>query len=244
MVEEHFDILDMETGAFIRNNDEENVRLDSEANKIRDEFAKISKHKLLGRCMQELLELEIYILDNTERPKYELRVIGKSGEEVEKICKVSIDNFITDKNYAFHKYHNQLEREFSCVIGKGLNEATDESEFWCSTADRSMTLLGVQTYLFYIIKFNKNRLNTDLTFNEMRHPLIEDLRIEWELKFGKYFSMSKKINYNELFRRASAREHFLYYYQDDLNALSAMKYENQINRGSIISIRMYRDDIF
>ena len=244
MTEEIFDLFEKETGALSRSNDEEIAQLESKANQIRDEFAKISKHKQLGHSMQELLEVELFFLDDTEKPKYVLRVFGKARDEVEKISRKAVDNFIFNDHYAFHKYNDQLERELSRIIGKSLNELMPESEFWCSTADISMTVFGIQTYLFYIIKFDKNRLNNDITFNEKRHPLIEDLRIEWELKFGKYFSMSNKVNYNELFRRASAREHFLYYYQDDLNALSAMKYENEINRGSIITLNLHQDDSF
>lgn len=244
MAEEIFELIDMKTGAVIKNNDDEILQLDSEANKIRDEFAKISKHKLLGRSMQELLEVELFILDDTEKPEYELRVFGRGNEEVKEICKIAIDKFIVDKHYAFHKYHNQLKRELSRAIGEELNALMDKNEFWCSTAEESITGLGVQIFLFYVIKFDRNRLDNDVIFNTERHPLLEKIRIEWELEFGKFFNMHKKINYNELFRRASAREHFLYYYQDDFNALSAMKYENEINRGSIISIRMYRDDTF
>lgn len=243
-MEEILDLLDPETGAFKKNNDEEIVKLERKANQIRDEFAKISNYKLLGQSMQELLKVDLIILDDTENPKYKLRVFGKARKEVEKICRVTIDNFILDEHYAFHKYYNQLERELSCVIKKGLNESMDESAFWCSTADRSMTMFGAQMYLFFIIKFDKNKLNNSITFNKKRHPLIEELRIEWELEFGKFFNMDNKINYNELFRRASAREHFLYYYQDDLNALSAMKYENEINSGSIIALEVGREDSF
>lgn len=238
------DIFDHETGALIRDNDEEIVKLDREANLIRDEFDKISKHKQLRKSMQELLTAELFVLDNTDKPKYVLRVLGRMKDEVEKESKKAVDKFITDEHYAFHKYHNQLKRELSWVIGKGLNESMPESEFWCSTAEESITMLGVQSYLFYIIKFDKNRLNTCITFNKKRHPLIDDLRIEWEREFGKYFNMSKRINYNEMFRKASARENFLCYYQDDLNALSAMKYENEINRGSIIALKTNRDDLF
>ncbi|MCI5873544.1 MAG: DNA integrity scanning protein DisA nucleotide-binding domain protein [Roseburia sp.] len=244
MTEDILELFDKETGAISRDNEEEIAELNSKANEIRDEFAKISKHKQLGQSMQELLAVELYVLDDTDKPKYVLSVFGKVRDEVEKICRKAVDNFIFNENYAFHKYHDQLEREFSCVIGKSLNESIPESGFWCSTADISMTVLGVQTYLFYVIKFDRNRLNNSITFNKERHPLIEELRIEWELRFGKYFSMTKKINYNELFRRASARERFLYNYQDDLNALSAMKYENKINRGSIMALQLHRDDSY
>ena len=243
-MEEIANLIDIETGAIIVDNEEEIVRLDNKANQIRNEFAKLSKHKLLGQSMQELLQVELYILDDTEEPKYKLYVYGKARDAVEKICTRTIDAFINEKHYTFHNDHNQLEREFSHVIGKGLNESIDECEFWCSKADRSISLYGLRTYLFYIIKFDKNRLNSDINFNGKRHPFLDDLRIQWEIEFGKFFNMHKKINYNELFRRASAQEHFLYYFQDDLNALSAIKYENEINRGSIIALEMKREDCF
>ena len=244
MVEEILDPLDVETGVFVKDNKEQIEHLAGIANQIRDEFAKISKHKLLGQSIQEILEVELYILDNTEKPKYKLYVYGDARNEVEKICREVIDVFIEERHYAFHNFHDQLDWQFSHVIGDGLNESMVDCEFWCSIADRSMSFLGNPAYLFYVIKFDKHRLSTDITFDEKRHPLLDELRIEWEREFGKFFNMHKKINYNELFRRASARDHFLYFYQDDFNALSAMKYENEINRGSIISIRMYRDDIF
>jgi len=70
MVEEILDPLDVETGVFVKDNKEQIEHLAGIANQIRDEFAKISKHKLLGQSIQEILEVELYILDNTEKPKY------------------------------------------------------------------------------------------------------------------------------------------------------------------------------
>ena len=242
MVEDIFEFWDLKKGRSKQDEKEVLKSLEHKANQIKGEFAKISKHKYLGQCIEGFYEVKIYILDREDKPKYVLQVHGKKKREMNKVLKQAIDDFIKKKEYAHNKYYDQLKGSFSRVIRYELNETIKESEFWCSEAEEGVPIMEAhRVYTVYIIKFNRSKLNSEIIFDGSRHPYIDEIRREWEWKFN---SIEKKICYNELFRRASTREPFLYQHQEDFNALSAMKYENQINRGSIISLGINRDEVF
>lgn len=242
MAEDIFDNFDLKTGSFIWDEKEVLMNLERKAKQIKNEFAKISKQKSLGGCMDGLYEVNIYILDDENKPQYVLYVYGKKKAEMKKVIKKAIDKFIDNRQYAFNKEYGQLRESFSGTIRCELNETLKESEFWCSEAEETVTLMDAhKVYTIYVIKFDRSKLNNEISFDGNRHPYIEGVRNQWEWNYN---SIEKKICYNELFRRASKGVLFLYQYQEDFNALSAMKYENEINKGSLISLEMYRDDVF
>lgn len=240
-METDFNFVDNETCSIKRDNSDETPKLERILCRIKDEFAKISKHNSLGRCIEDVHEIEIHILDDEDEPKYVLKIYGKEQIIKEQIVKQAIDKFISAGHYVFYKHTSQLERQFPYEIGRLLNESEEKSEFWCSMAGRFASLIDSHDiFSFYVIKFNKNILDNSFAFGGNRHPFIDDIKREWEYRFGK--DIEGKINYNELFRRASVSENFLYNYQDHFNVLSTMKYENQVNKGSIISLAIHRDE--
>ena len=108
-----------------------------------------------------------------------------------------------------------------------------------------MTLSGKKSYNFVILHFDKAALDTNITYNGKRHPFLNNLKLEWS--FGKVNDIgSRKINYNELFRRAAEYvvNDFIYLYGDIFNTLSALKYESGVNCGSILALCTTRDISF
>lgn len=242
-MENIFELVDDEICSFERDNSTEIEKFERKFCQIKDEFAKISKQNNLGQSIEDVHEIEIHILNNEDEPQYALKIYGREHIINEQIVKQAMDKFINGRHYVLYKQTSQLERQFPYEIGRVLNESAKESEFWCSKAELLASLIdGHDIFSFYVIKFNKDILDNSFVFRGNRHPFIDDLKTEWEYRFGN--DIGGKINYNELFRRASTREKFLYNYQEDFNVLSTMKYENQVNKGSIISLVIYGNESF
>lgn len=238
-----FDLFDDETGALLKNNVEETKKIEKIFNQIKSELNKVSISDSFAGSLLDIIELEIVFLDDTDNPRFKMFVYGKCKDEVEKTCEETINKFIADKHYGFYKYVDQLEMMLPIIIKENLNKLSEQCEFWCARAYKAKTFMGdMDQYLIYMLKFNKEILDKEIVFGNKRHPFIDAMRMEWEREFGNFMKLNRKINYSELFRKASTSNHFLYQYQDQMNALSSIRYENRNNLGSIVSVCACKDD--
>jgi len=245
---ENIDILDFMDG--IPDKEFEKTKALEYYKKIRNEFKKLSNEDILGDNLNNVVLVNIIIdeecdYDRKKPPIYRMYVNGKSNIDIQEILDKAIYKFIEDGHYYFHYYCHQLQRELSEVIAKCLNDNNEKDEYWCKLLnDNSETLSGKKAYNFIILVFDKIALKTNVTYNGKRHPFLDALKTEWS--FGKVNDIdNRKINYNELFRRASYRgDYFVYLYADFFNALSALKYESGENYGSILAICVTNDKNF
>lgn len=240
----NIDILDFMDG--IPDKEFEETKALEYYKKIRNEFKKISNEDILGGNLNNVVLVNIIIdkecdCDRKKPPIYRMYVNGTSDIDIQEILDKAIYKFIEDGHY----YCHQLQRELSEAIAKCLNDNNEKDEYWCKLLyDNSETLSGKKAYNFIILVFDKIALEKNVTYNGKRHPFLDTLKVEWS--FGKVNDMdNKKINYNELFRRASYRgDYFVYLYADFFNALSALKYEGGENYGSILAICVTNDKNF
>ncbi len=245
---EDFDIFDFVDG--IPDKEAEKERAQEYYKKICNEFKKISKEDVLGYSLQAVYIADIIIdkecdCDQKLAPSYRLYTNGTNDKDLQAILDKAIRKFIKEGNYFFHYHCHQLEREFPRIIDEYLNYNNAKDEYWCKLLfDNSTTLSGKKSYNFIILHFDKVALETNITYKGKRHPFLDALKHEWA--FGKVNDIdSRKINYNELFRRAAYREnYFVYLYGDIFNALSALKYESGANYGSILALSGTKDKTF
>lgn len=239
---DNYDAVEMLTNDFYFDENYDQSKLIQIEKKIKNEFKKISKHDFLGQGIESVNEIKVYFLDDEDKPEYRFFVHGSNNDLILKIVRQALEEFINENHYAFHKYHEQLNFEIPSMVGRALNKFNENMWFWCSNITEVMTLSGYKGYIFNLIQFNKLYLEKECSFNGEIHPFINELEIEWRIKLNNFGN--QKICYNELYRRAAARDFFLYNYQEDMNALSAMKYENNINKGSFLALELHKNDSF
>lgn len=219
--------------------------------KIRRELKKISKEDILGYNLKAVDLVRIIIdkecdYDKQIPPSYRLYVNGTSDTDLQDILDKAICDFIEKGNYFFHYYCKQLQRELPNIIADSLNKNNEKDEYWCKLLyNNSRTVSGKRAYIFVVLCFNKIELEKNVTYNGKRHPYLDALKTEWS--FGKVNDIDdRKINYNELFRRASYsnKDRFVYLYADIFDALSELKYESEENYGSMIALCVTDDKDF
>lgn len=238
-MDKNFDIMTFDYQEDDQENEKKNqVREES----IREELGKISKRNHVGRNMNGLYTIIIYFDREAENPEYILHVYGKRKKEVFALVDAEIKEFIRD-GYTFHYHHKQLETEIPSIIRKCLNKEDAKEEFWCTYPRVGFTIFSNKIkYELFALEFNKKKLNSNMLFCDKRHPFLENVKIEWEYRFGN--NEDRTEYYNEMYRCASVRDEFLYHYESHINALSAMKYEGVINRGSILALKPQRESTF
>lgn len=212
---------------------------------VGNELKKLSKRDAFGRNLKAVYSVRIIIDEeygHESQPQYRVYVNGTSDKNLQELVDAAIKEFIEEGHYAFHYSYNQLDSQIPSVVQRYLNDNADTDEYWCRMLFKSMTLSGAPLYPLVVLCFDKAGLESSISYNGKRHPFLDSLEIEWS--FGKVNDIeNKKFSYNELFRRAATRsDHFIYLYEDVFNTLSALKYENELNVGSILSIRETREE--
>lgn len=231
-VDKSFDIMTFDYQEDDHENEKKNQMREAS---IREELGKISKRNHVGRNMNGLYTIIIYIDRKAENPEYILYVYGKRKKEVSALVDAEIKEFIRE-DYTFHYNRNQLKTEIPSIIRNCLNKGDAKEEFWCTYPRVSITMISNKIrYELFALEFNKKELDSYNVFCAKRHPFLENVKIEWEYRFGN--KEEKTVHYNEMYRCASVRDVFLNRYESHLNTLSAMKYEGVINKGSILALK-------
>lgn len=231
----------------IPDKDEEKKQAEKYYKTISNELRKISKADAFGSNLKAVYLVSLIIdveCDDKMHPNYKVYANGTSDMDLQELINSAIRMFVDEGHYAFHYSYDQLESELPSVIQDYLNDNINTDEYWCRLLFRSMTISGKPLYPFVVLCFDKIRLETNTSYDGKRHPFLESLKIEWS--FGKVNDIQNgKICYNELFRRAAtSSDSFVYLYEDAFNALSALKYENESNAGSILAITGMRKEKF
>ena len=214
---------------------------------IGSELKKLSKSNVIGRNMKSVYLVQV-IIDNEsdymKYPKYSVYANGTSNEDLQTLIDAAIREFIDKGEYAFHYNYDQLEQQIPIIIQRYLNKNTNTYEYWCRFLHKCMSISGNSIYPIAVLCFDKIALETSVLYDGKKHPFLESLENEWT--FGNVNDMTnKKFCYNELFRRAATRsDYFIYLYEDIFNALSALKYENESNKGSILALSGTRKQNF
>lgn len=232
------EMLDLFEG--IPNKDEEKKRAQEYYKTIGRELKKLSKTDAFGQNLKAVYLVSLIIdeeCDDKTHPNYSVYANGTSDQDLQVLIDVAIRQFVDEGHYNFHYYYHQLKRQLPSVIADYLNDNTNMQEYWCRLLYEGMTASAKTTYYFVVLCFDKIGLETNTSYDGKRHPFLDSLKIEWS--FGKVNDIDKrKICYNELYRRAaSTSEQFVYWYEDIFNTLSAMKYESESNKGSILALR-------
>ena len=201
--------------------------------KIYEELKKIA----IESCFISYNRVYIYIDEKVEgdgASAYILHVYGKEKEILFGILDDTIKTFVK-KNYEFYNGTDQLESQVRYIVSESLNSGDKLEEYWCSTSPKLTTIFSEKhKFEMEILVFNKEKLNRFI-FEDKRHQFIDYVRREWENSIRHDNSIN--INYDEIFRHAvSTSTRFLYFHIGKINALSALKYENATNYGSILSI--------
>ena len=239
------ELLNMIEG--IQNKNEEKKKAQEYYKIIGREFKKLSRSDAFNRNFKAVYLVKIIIdegCDTKTPPEYNVYVSSTGDEDLQALIDAAMRRFIDKGNYAFHCYYNQLQSELPKVIADYLNENVCKEEYWCRLLYKGTTLSEKSSYNFIILCFNKAELENDTLYDGKRHPFLKSLESEWS--FGIVNDVDKrKTCYNELFRRAASRsDFFVYLYADDFNALSALKYENEANNGSILALRGTKEIVF
>lgn len=210
--------------------------------KIHTELKKISNEDVIGNSFKALYLVEIIIdkecdCNKEEPPIYRLYVNGTDDENLQVMINKAIKKFIENKDYFFNYVYDQLQQELARVIEEYLNNNSKKNEYWCKLILAGKNLISYKDgYKFVILRFDKISLGKNITYKKKRHPFLDHFKDEW--LFDKLNDLDgRKINYNEIFRRAANRvEYFLYLYGDVFNTLSTLKYESGQNYGSILAL--------
>ena len=220
-------------------------RLEEYQRIIGHELKKISKSNVFGYNLKEVYTIKIVIdkeCDDNKGilPEYRLYVYGTKDNNVPYLVNNAMNKFVNEGHYLFYYYTQNFEHQLTSAIADYLNENDNQKEYWCRLSSCGMTGIGYTTYQFIVLCFDKKGLETDTLFHGERHPVLENLRIEWS--YGKVNDIDKNIDnslisYNELFRRAAfGSDYFIYLYGDIFNVLSTLKYEGASNVGSILAL--------
>ena len=231
----------------IPNEEEEKKSAQEYYEKIGREFIKLSNADVFGRNLKAVYLVSLIVDEECKdvaHPNYCVYANGTSEKDLQLLIDEAIRQFVNEGHYAFHYYHHQLKSNLSRVIADYLNDRANTDEYWCKLLFGGMTLSGKPIYSFVVLCFDKDGLEANISFGGKKHPFLDSLRSEWS--FGEVNNMAtRKICYNELFRRAASRcDNFVYLYQDVFNTLSTMKYENESNNGSILALRETREKDF
>lgn len=216
---------------------------------MRNEFKKISKIESVSKSILGVALARIVIDEectDDSKPAYRIYVNGTEQADLAHDVETAFQKFVDEGNYFFYYHAHQLKTEIPRAIDDYLNRNNHQYLFWCmKTRNDGVTLLDAKTiYDLIIVKFNKDGVEKNISFNNKIHPFFGGIKREWV--YGDVNDLERRlVCYNELFRRAASfSEYFLYLYSDVINALSSMKYENAENKGTIISLEYHKDESF
>lgn len=219
------------------------------ANGIKKEFSKISRSNLLNAALKRVFYVELYfgqVKAADTNPCFYTYTHDANGPvaSINKVINESVEHFIKEGYYTTYseeqakKGDNSLSQNLSSAIKDELNKRFIESEFWCggnsfeSSSDifRHPELYSISMML---LQFDRSFLESAFRNADHRHMYLQRIETEWENSSNDY----DKLCFNELFRKASLVNRFLYMYEDDMNLLSLMEYEGNNNQGSIITFQ-------
>ncbi|MEK4355446.1 DNA integrity scanning protein DisA nucleotide-binding domain protein [Paenibacillus sp. FSL R5-0475] len=203
--------------------------------KILDEFSKILPRKILECCVKEVYKVDIYFKKNVS---HHVCVLPEDSEKTEIIDAVEI--FINNEFQRIESLESKT-MHFSFTIEKNLHRKNDEFVYWCSDATEYGRYMfdprSDYSFELVLIKFDRIMFLKYLNWTRDVHPFIKHLKIGWELGYNNH-------NYDEIFKRAVVNsEKFLMDNYTHFDILSALKYENQINNGSIIYINSKQNKV-
>lgn len=209
------------------------------------ELKKVSKEDAFGHNFKAVYLVDMVVDkecdDDNKNPNYRIYVNGTNDKNLQVLIDKAIQQFIDKGDYFFHYFNNQLQSELPRIIVNYLKENISKDEYWCRLLFQGLTALGKTAYHFMVLRFDKIGLENNISYDRKRHPFLNALKREWS--YGEVNDINNEIIcYNELFRRAATNsEYFIYLYENAFNALSALKYENESNKGSILALRATKD---
>lgn len=196
--------------------------------RIKNEFSKIIPMNILENCVEEIYKLDVYLKDDDT---YEVILFPEALEK--KNIVDAIDNYF-NTDYEFYKKQNNEDKHFHLPIEDELNNKNTDNLYWCSMPEKyELDLLKLDSdssYQFALIKFNKRAFKKYFYRMGAEHEYIRAIKLSWAHRW-------RNRNYDELFKFAAMFfNKFLSDNSTHFDVLSTLKYESEINKGSIVFI--------
>lgn len=209
---------------------------------IRKEFDKVSRNQDLSACLCNVFMAYVILCEAEGRSPYiGTRIIGTSSNIHEEDIKQGTYNYFRDFDLELND-KEENKKECAEIICKYLDEKYPSKEFWCRASADPWFDFDCEAFEFIILEFDKNKLDRNFRYRGNRHPFLNHLKDAWS--HSAMASDTYKPCYNELFRRASIRgDNFLFRFEIDFDAISAIKYEGAENQGNIIYIEKDKGQI-